>query len=272
MENNPLKQLGALGQSIWLDYIRRDFIADGGLRRLIEEDGLRGMTSNPSIFEKAIVESHDYDEDIRSMALKGTGAKEIYEARVAHGQAVKHVASVASFFVSRIDVLVDRLLEPILAQGGNEADCAKGLIGQVAVASAKVAYQNYKEHFGTDRFKKLTAAGARVQRLLWASTGTKDPAFRDVKYVEALIGPDTVDTAPIETLNAFRDHGVPKATLEKNVGAAAHLLKRLPALGIDLDKVTQQLEDEGVAKFNVPFDKLMEALVQKGAPHWGSTP
>jgi len=369
MENNPLKQLAAFGQSIWLDYIRRDLLTSGELGRMIEEDGLRGMTSNPSIFEKAIVESHDYDEDIRSMALQGTGAKEIYEAlsqhdvqsaadtfrslydktdgqdgyvslevnphlahdtdgtikearrlwealnrpnvfikvpataeglpaiqqliseginvnvtllfgvpryrqvaeayiagleaRVAQGKAVKHVASVASFFVSRIDVLVDKLLN-ILAQGGNEADLAKGLIGQVAIASAKLAYQSYKELFGVVRFKNLVEAGARVQRLLWASTGTKDPAYRDVKYVEALIGPDTVDTAPIETLDAYRDHGITKPSLEKDVAEAVRLLKRLPTIGIDLDKVTQQLEDEGVTKFNLPFDKLMETLVQKG--------
>ena len=369
MENNPLKQLAAFGQSIWLDYIRRDLLTSGELGRMIEEDGLRGMTSNPSIFEKAIVESHDYDEDIRSMALQGTGAKEIYEAlsqhdvqsaadtfrslydktdgqdgyvslevnphlahdtdgtikearrlwealnrpnvfikvpataeglpaiqqliseginvnvtllfgvpryrqvaeayiagleaRVAQGKAVKHVASVASFFVSRIDVLVDKLLN-ILAQGGNEADLAKGLIGQVAIASAKLAYQSYKELFGVVRFKNLVEAGARVQRLLWASTGTKDPAYRDVNYVEALIGPDTVDTAPIETLDAYRDHGITKPSLEKDVAEAVRLLKRLPTIGIDLDKVTQQLEDEGVTKFNLPFDKLMETLVQKG--------
>jgi transaldolase len=369
MKDNPLSQLGALGQSIWLDYIRRDLIASGGLRRLIEEDGLRGMTSNPSIFEKAIADSHDYDEDIRALALKGKDAEAIYEAlsqrdvqsaadefrplydrtdgkdgyvslevnphlahdthgtteearrlwavlnrpnvfikvpatteglpairqllgeginvnvtllfalpryrqvaeaylagietRAAQGKPVKQVASVASFFVSRIDTLVDALLEELIAQGGRKADLAKKLRGQVAIASAKMAYQIYQEISGGDRFKKLAAQGARVQRLLWASTGTKNPDYRDVKYVEALIGPDTVNTAPLETLDAYRDHGEPKARLENDVGEAARVLKRLPELGITLDQVTQQLEDEGVEKFNQPFDKLIAAVGER---------
>jgi transaldolase len=373
MNRNPLKQLGTLGQSIWLDYIRRDLITSGRLGRLIEEDGLRGMTSNPSIFEKAIAESHDYDADILAMAGGGKEAKEIYEAlsqrdvqsaadefrplydrtdgkdgyvslevnphlahdtkatveeahrlwktlnrpnvfikvpatteglpairqliseginvnvtllfglpryrevaeayiagieaRTTQGKAVKHVTSVASFFVSRIDSLVDSLLEPILAQGGKEADLAKELRGQVAVASAKMAYQIYKEIFGSDRFRKLAAQGARVQRLLWASTGTKNQDYSDVEYVEALIGPDTVNTTPLETLDAYRDHGNPKARLEQDVAEAARVLKRLPELGISIGKVTQQLEDEGVTKFNQPFDKLMETLAHRSLRH-----
>ena len=301
MSGNPLKRLGTLGQSIWLDYIRRDLIAGGELRRLIEEDGLRGITSNPSIFEKAITGSHDYDGDIRALALEGKGIQAIYEvlsvcdvqgaadefrplydktdgkdgyvslevnphlahdtkstidearrlwdtlsrpnvfikvpataeglpaiqqligegisvnvtllfglpryrqvaeayiagieARAAQGKPVKHLASVASFFVSRIDALVDPLLEKLIAQGGEKAEVAKKVHGQVAISSAKVAYQIYKEIFGSDRFRKLAAQGARVQRLLWASTSTKNPDYSDVKYVEALIGPDTVNTA-----------------------------------------------------------------------------
>ena len=373
MKNNPVKQLESLGQSIWLDYIRRDLIVGGGLRRLIEEDGLRGMTSNPAIFEKAIVESHDYDADIRSMALEGKGAKEVYEAitqrdvqsaadafrplydrtdgqdgyvslevnphlahdtsgtlqearrlwgalnrpnvfikvpatteglpairqliseginvnvtllfglpryrqvaeayiagleaRSSRGEPVKHVASVASFFVSRIDAQVDPLLQRVIAQGGGTADVAKETLGQVAVASAKMAYQIYKESFDSDRFKSLAAQGARVQRLLWASTGTKNPDYSDVKYVEALIGPDTVNTAPVETLDAYRDHGDPQPRLESDVAQAGRLLQQLPDLGISLDKLTQQLEDEGVAKFNQPFDKLMESLAHRaGGP------
>ncbi len=324
------------------------------------------MTSNPSIFEKAIVESHDYDEDIRAMALKAKTAKEIYEAlsqrdvqsaadvfrplynrtdgkdgyvslevnphlahdthgtiqearrlwgalnrpnvfikvpatteglpairqliseginvnvtllfglpryrqvaeayiagieaRTAHGQPVNYVASVASFFVSRIDARVDPLLETTLAQGGKQADLAKEVRGRVAVASAKMAYQIYKEIFDSGRFRILAAQGARTQRLLWASTGTKNPDYSDVKYIEDLIGPDTVNTAPLETLDAYRDHGEPKARLVKDVGEAARVLKRLHELGINIDQVTQQLEDEGVTKFNHPFDKLMEAL------------
>ena len=369
MKNNPLKQLETLGQSIWLDYIRRDWIASGGLRRLIEEDGLRGMTSNPSIFEKAIGESPDYDQDIKAMALKGKGARDIYEAlsqrdvqsaadefrplydmtdgkdgyvslevnphlahdtqgtmqearrlwgalnrpnvfikvpatveglpaiqkliseginvnvtllfglpryrqvaeafiagietRVAQGKPVKQVASVASFFVSRMDAMVDPQLEPCIAKGGKEAEIAREAQGQVAVASAKMAYQIYKEIFDSDRFRVLETQGTRAQRLLWASTGTKNPAYSDVKYVEALIGPNTVNTAPMETLEAYRDHGEPKARLEKDVAQAARILKRLPELGISIDKVTQQLEDEGVTKFNKPFDTLMETLAHR---------
>ena len=369
MKTNPLKQLAALGQSIWLDYIRRDLIVSGELRRLIEEDGLRGMTSNPSIFEKAIVDSHDYDEDIRVMALEGKGAEAIYEtlsqrdvqsaadefrplydrtdgkdgyvslevnphlahdtkgtiqearrlwtalnrpnvfvkvpataeglpaiqqligegisvnvtllfglpryrqvadayiagleARAAQGKPVKHVASVASFFVSRIDSLVDPLLEDRIVQGGGEADVAKQLHGQVAVASAKIAYQMYKEIFGSARFTKLSDKSARTQRLLWASTGTKNRDYRDVKYVESLIGPDTVNTVPVETLDAYRDHGDPKARLEQDVERAGWVVERLSELGINIDKVTQQFEDEGVEKFNKPFDKLIETLKEK---------
>jgi transaldolase len=366
MKDNPLRKLGTLGQSIWLDYIRRDLIVSGELRRLIEEDGLRGMTSNPSIFEKAIAGSHDYDEDIRVMVLEGKGSKAIYEAlsqrdvqsaadefrplydktegrdgyvslevnphlahdtrgtmeearwlwaalnrsnvfikvpataeglpviqqliseginvnvtllfgipryrqvveaylagveaRATQAKPVKTVASVASFFVSRIDALVDPLLEKLIAQGGEDADLAKMLHGQVAIASAKVAYQIYKEIFGSDRFRKLADKGAHTQRLLWASTSTKNPEYSDVKYIESLIGRDTVDTAPVETLDDYRDHGEPKDRIEQEVVKARWMLDRLPELGISIEKVTQQLEDEGVEKFSKSFDKLMETL------------
>lgn len=372
MNANPVKELWTFGQSVWLDYIRRDLITGGGLRRLIEEDGLRGMTSNPAIFEKAMVESHDYTKDIRALALEGREPRAIYEtlsqrdvqgaadqfrplydqtdgrdgyvslevnphlahdtqgtlaearrlwsalnrpnvlikvpatpaglpaiqqlireginvnvtllfglpryrqvveaylagleARVAAGEAVGRVASVASFFLSRIDSLVDPLVKPHLAHGGHEADVAKEVCGHVAVSSAKMAYQVQKEVFGGDRFRKLAAAGAQVQRLLWASTGTKNPDYRDVKYIEALIGPETVTTVPVETLEAYRDHGAPKARLEKDVALAARVLARLPELGIHLDQVTQQLEDEGVAKFIQPFDRLMAALAKAAHP------
>jgi transaldolase len=369
VNTNSLKQLGAFGQSVWLDYIRRDLMASGALRRLIEEDGLRGMTSNPAIFEKAIVESRDYDDDIRAMALAGKSADAVYEAlsqrdvqsaadefrpvyestdgkdgyvslevnphlahdtrgtieearrlwvaldrpnvfikvpataeglpairqlisegisvnvtllfglpryrqvaeaylsgieaRAADGKPVKHVASVASFFVSRIDSLVDPLLEKCAAQGERKADLARELHGQVAVASAKTAYQIYKDTYGGVRFKNLANNGARPQRLLWASTGTKNPDYSDVKYVEALIGPDTVNTVPVETLDAYRDHGDPKPRLEQDVERAGWVLGQLPILGVSIDKVTQQLEDEGVEKFNKPFDKLMETLERR---------
>jgi transaldolase len=371
MKDNPLKGVGALGQSIWLDYIRKDLIASGALLRLIEEDGLQGMTSNPAIFEKAIVGSHDYDEDIQALAKEGKGAKDVYEtlsrrdvqkaadvfrplydrldgrdgyvslevnphlardtsgtveegrrlwagldrpnvfikvpatsqglpairqliseginvnvtllfglpryrqvaeayvagleARAAQGHDVSHIASVASFFVSRLDTLVDPLLEERIARGGLAADLAKQAVGQVAIASAKLAYQSWKELFGQDPFKHLAGKGARVQRLLWASTGTKNPAYRDVKYIEALIGPDTVNTVPVETLDAFRDHGIPQATLDRDIDTASAILGQLGALGIDLDALTQQLEDEGVEKFNQPFDKLMAALAERSS-------
>ncbi|MGA2680140.1 MAG: transaldolase [Sedimentisphaerales bacterium] len=368
---NPLKKLGTLGQSIWLDYIRRDLITGGELRRLIDQDGLRGMTSNPSIFEKAIAESHIYDEDIRDIALKKKDVKAIYEAlsqrdvqsaadefwsvyentggkdgyvslevnphlahdtkgtieearrlwvaldrpnvfikvpatadglpaiqqliseginvnvtllfglpryrqvaeayiagieaRMAQGKPVEYVASVASFFVSRIDILVDSLLEKLIAQGNPKTDIAKKVHGQVAVASAKMAYQIYKEILCNNRFKKLADKGARVQRLLWASTGTKNPDYSDVKYVESLIGPDTVNTVPLETIDAYRDHGDPKSRLEQDVEKANWIMARLPELGVSIDKVTQQLEDEGVRKFDEPFDKLMETLTKKSS-------
>jgi len=366
MNANPLKILGTLGQSLWLDYIRRDLITSGQLRRLMEEDGLRGMTSNPSIFEKAIVDSHEYAEDIRTLALEGKEVNAIYEAlsqrdvqnaadefrmvydktagkdgyvslevnphlahdtkgtveearrlwkalarpnvlikvpatteglsaiqeliseginvnvtllfglpryrqvakaylaglaaRASRGKPLQQVASVASFFVSRIDGLVDPLLEKVIAQGGKAADLAKKARGQVAIASAKMAYQIYKEIFWSGRFKELAVQGARVQRLLWASTSTKNPDESDVKYMEALIGPDTVNTAPLATLNAYRDHGDPKARLELDVEEARLVLERLPELGISLDHVTHQLEDDGVEKFNKPFDTLLQTL------------
>lgn len=369
MKTNPLKQIVALGQSIWLDYIHRNLMTSGKLRNLIEEDGLGGMTSNPDIFEKAIVNSHDYDDDIQAMKRQGKDVNAIYEAlsqrdvqtaadefrplynkldgkdgyvslevnphlahdtkgtieearrlwkalnrpnvfikvpatlaglpaiqqlisegininitllfglpryrqvaeayiagleaRAAQGKPLKHVASVASFFLSRIDVLVDPLLEKLISKGGQEAEMARKAQGQVAIASAKEAYQIYKEIFQSDRFRKLAQKGARVQRLLWASTGTKNPAYSDVKYVDALIGPDTVNTIPVETLKAYRDHGNPKLRLQDDVEQARTVLQYLQKLGIKIDAVTQQLEDEGVAKFNKPFDTLLEDLKQE---------
>ena len=373
MKRNPLKELEKLGQSIWLDYIRRDLIAGGELRRLIDEDGLRGMTSNPSIFEKAILESRGYDADIRFMTLDGKSADQIYETlsqhdvqsaadefyalyektdardgyvslevnphlahdtkgtinearrlwsklnrpnvfikvpatteglpaiqqliseginvnvtllfsllryrqvanayiagietRIAQGKSVKNVASVASFFVSRIDAMVDPSLEKIIAHGGWEADVAKMLRGQAAIVSAKMAYQIYKEFFCGGRFDKLLKKGALVQRLLWASTGTKNPEYSDVKYIEALIGPDTVNTAPLETIDAYRDHGDPKIRLEQDIKESVPVLERLSELGININKITQQLEEEGVEKFNKPFDKLMATLGKTSPQH-----
>ena len=371
MSENPLQRLRTLGQSVWLDYIRRDLMASGELRRLIEEDGLRGMTSNPAIFEKAISGTGEYDDDIRALAREGKNVEEIYddlsvrdvesaadefrpvydatdgedgyvslevnphlardtngtidEARrlwkrlsrpnvfikvpataeglpaiqqlfgegininvtllfglpryrqvadayiagletfSGRGEAVKQVASVASFFVSRIDALVDPLLEKAAARGGEKAEIAKKARGRVAISSAKMAYQIHKEIFGQERFQRLAAGGARRQRLLWASTSTKNPGYSDVKYVEELIGPDTVNTVPVETLDAYRDHGDPKLRLEKDVAEAKQVLELLPELDLDIDSLTQQLEDEGVRKFEKPFDKLIETLSGKPA-------
>jgi len=368
-----LKQLEALGQSIWLDYTRRDLIASGQLKRLIEKDGLRGMTSNPSIFEKAFADTQLYDEDIRDLSFEGLSPNAIYEilsqrdvqsaadefrpvydrmdaqdgyvslevnphlahdtqgtiaearrlwcaldrpnvfvkvpataagvpaiqqlvseginvnvtllfgllrywqvaaaylagleARASQGKSLKYVASVASFFLSRIDVLVDPLLDKVIAQGGPQTALARNALGQAAIVSAKTAYQIFQEFFGSDRFKALAAQGARVQRLLWASTSTKNPAYSDLKYVEALIGPDTINTVTVETLDAYRNHGEPKSRLTEGVEETASVLRSLSQLGIPLDQVSQQLENEGVEKFNQAFDKLMNALKQKSLRH-----
>lgn len=371
MKNNSLKKLETLGQSIWLDYIRRDLIASGALRRLIDEDGLRGMTSNPSIFEKAIAESNIYDQEIRDMAFEKRDVKAIYEAlsqrdvqnaadefksvyektekkdgyvslevnphlahdtkgtieearrlwaalnrpnvlikvpatseglpaiqqliseginvnvtllfglpryrqvtevyiagieaRLAQGKPIKHVASVASFFLSRIDTLIDPLVEKFLEPRDKKTEIANKVHGQVAISSAKAAYQIFKDIFGSNRFKKLADKGAHVQRLLWASTSTKNPAYSDVKYIEQIIGIDTVNTVPLETIDAYRDHGDPKLRLEQDVKEAGLIMAQLPELGISIDNVTQQLEDDGVKKFNEPFDKLMESLAKKSS-------
>ena len=173
------------------------------------------------------------------------------EDHLAAGHKISHIQSVASFFLSRIDVLVD----PMLDEKG-----LGDLKGEVAIASAKKAYEIYKRVFSSERWKKLEAQGAKPQRLLWASTSSKNPAFKDTKYVEALIGPDTVDTVPLETIEAFRDHGVAANTLEQGLDKATETLERLKAAGIDIDKLTQQLEDEGVDKFNKPFEKLLKSI------------
>ena len=371
LKTNPLRELGALGQSVWLDYSRRDLIANGQLRRWIEDDGLKGMTSNPSIFEKAITGSKSYDEDIRAMALRGQNPNAIYEmlsqaeirnaadefrsvydeangldgfvslevnphlahdtegtvaearrlwqaldrpnvfikvpatleglpaiqqliseginvnitllfglpryrqvadawlagleARAHQGPPLTHVASVASFFLSRIDVLIDPLLEKLIAKGSKQANLAQKLRGEAAIASAVAAYQIYKELFRSERFKRLAERGARVQRLLWASTSTKNPDYPDLKYVESLIGPDTINTLTVETFDAYRDHGAPETRLEQDIEHAAWVLESLPELGINIDGVTQQLEDEGVAKFSKAFDGLIHAVTEKSA-------
>lgn len=369
MNDNPLLNLETFGQSIWMDFIRRGMITSGELKQLIEEDGVSGVTSNPSIFEKAIAESHDYDAAIRALTLEGKTADEIYryltvediqdvadllrptydraggqdgfvslevspglaydtmgtieeahrlwslvdrpnsmikvpatreglpaireligeglnvnitllfglpryrevadayitglETREAKGKDLRQVASVASFFLSRIDVLLDPIFENMKLTGGLQADSSALLRGQVAIASAKVAYQMYEVIFGSDRFKKLANKGASSQRLLWASTSTKNSAYSDTKYIEPLIGPGTINTLPVETLAAYRDHGHPKLSLDQKVSKAYGMLNHLSFVGINLNAVTQQLEEEGVKKFVAAFDRLMISLQEK---------
>jgi transaldolase len=185
------------------------------------------------------------------------------EERTARGLPLEKVASVASFFLSRIDVLVDPLLEEKARAGGAIADLAASLRGEAAIASAKLAYQMYREIFAGERFRRVAERGARSQRVLWASTSTKNPAYSDVKYVEPLIGQETVNTMPLETLTAYRDHGDPAPRLEAEVDRARQVLARLADAGIDLAAVTQQLEDEGVEKFIKPFDTLLARLQEK---------
>jgi len=369
MNKNKLKAIFESGQSVWLDFLRRGMIESGELKQLIKEDGLRGVTSNPGIFEKVIDGSNDYDAEIRALALEDKSVDNIYkklvvqdvrqaadlfrgvyddsdardgyvslevsphlahdtngtidearnlwrelgrpnvfikvpatleglpaieqliseginvnvtllfslkryrdvadaylsglERRVKDGKPVDRLASVASFFLSRIDVMIDPMLEDIVEDGGEKSQVAEHLHGQIAIFSARIAYRIYKEIYGSERFRKLSQYGARKQRLLWASTSTKNPEYSDVKYVEALIGPETVNTMPMETLNAFRDHGNPSQRLEDNPYEAGDKLGSLKDLGIDLDDVTRKLEDEGIDKFNRPFDNLMRSLEKK---------
>jgi len=371
MNKNPLLILESYGQSIWLDFLGRNALDNGEIQRLIEQDGVSGLTSNPSIFEKAIADGDAYEVAIRSLLLEGKSVEEIYEAltvediqraadlfrpmydrlegedgfvslevspklahntagtidearrlwnavdrpnlfikvpatreglpaiqqltgeginvnitllfglpryrevadaylagletRAANGKPLDRISSVASFFLSRIDSLVDPMLERMRLQGGELGERVAGLHGQVAIASAKVAYQIYQEIFASERFEKLSKQGARTQRVLWASTSTKNPDYSDVKYVEALIGPQTINTVPLKTLEAFRDHGKPAARLEDDVQGAYHILERLRQVGIDLDSVTQRLEDEGVEKFSEAFEKLIHALQSEKA-------
>ena len=366
MENNPLRSIHDFGQSIWQDDIRRKMIYSGELKRLIEQDGISGVTSNPSIFEKAIAHSRDYDDDIRGLALLGRSSAEIYENltvrdvqmaadlfrplydlsdgghgfvslevnphlardvegtiaeahrlwkaldrpnvmikvpatrqgmtcirrligeglnvnvtllfglpryrevveafiggledRAAAGKPVDRIASVASFFLSRIDVWIDPMLKKKIQDGQAYADIAQKVYGQVALASAKKAYRIYQEIFGGDRFAALIQKGARPQRLLWASTSTKEAEFSDVKYVEALIGPDTVNTLPRETIAAYRDHGRPARRLTQDMQAADEVLNNLTKVDIDIDEVTRGLVEQGIEKFNQPYDSLMDTL------------
>jgi len=359
------------GQSVWLDYIRRGILGNGELAQMIEDYDLRGVTSNPSIFEQAIGQGSDYDaafhelaaggadavaafdsvalQDIRDAAdlfrpvfdragghdgfismevsptladdtqgtveearrlwkaldrpnvmikIPGTDAgipaveqaiadginvnitllfslanyekvMEAYlaglEKRAAAGQPLGHVASVASFFVSRVDNSVDAKLEEIIKGAADEGTKAKarGLLGKAAIANAKLAYERFQQVFSGERWEKLAAEGARVQRPLWASTSTKNPAYRDVIYVEELVGPDTVNTIPLATIKAFAEHGVATRTVDQDVDQAHAQMATLKELGIDLDEVTRELQIDGVKKFAKSFEDMMAVVGQK---------
>ena len=360
---NPLQQLRSEGQAIWLDYIRRDLLTSGELERLVAEDGVTGVTSNPAIFQKAIGESDLYDDDIRALIDKrpDLSANELYEelavceirmaadvlrpvyeaedgadgfvslevsphlardteatlaeARrlwrwvdrpnlmikipateegipaieetladgihvnvtlmfsladyeavagaflrgVARASEPARAASVASFFVSRVDSKIDGKLEAI----GTEE--ARSLLGTIAIANSMLAYRRFHELFHGEAFAALRGQGARPQRVLWASTSTKNPAYRDVVYVEELIGAETVNTLPPATLVAFREHGTVRRSLEEGMASADEPIRRLAAVGVDLDAATADLQREGVEKFAEPFDRLLATLEEKRA-------
>jgi len=366
---NSLKELHALGQSVWLDYIRRNLITSGELQRLIDEDGIRGITSNPSIFEKAISGSNDYADLLQSLRSRsdldakgryevlairdiqdaadilrpiytdskrrdgyvslevspylardtqgtlkeartlwkavgrenvmikvpGTAegipafqqlisegininvtllfAQEVYE-KVAEGYIaglqqyagsggdVSRMASVASFFISRIDNSVDAIVAERLktAKEAREQNLLKSLLGKVAVANGKQTYQKYLQIFGTDTWKKLAANGAQTQRVLWASTSTKNPSYSDVLYVDELIGKDTVNTMPPNTIEAFRDHGHARETLTQGLDAAKQTMDTMAGLGISMKEITDKLTDDGVKLFADAFSKLLQAI------------
>jgi transaldolase len=367
-QNNPLRALNASGQSVWYDNIHRAMLGSGELARLIKEDDLRGVTSNPSIFDQAISGSREYDEILqRELRLRpGQSSRELFfslasddiaaaaglllpvyqatgyldgmvslevspdlaydteatirearslrvrlgqpnvmikvpatgaglpaieqliaegisinvtllfsverylevadaylrglERRHARGQPLDRVASVASFFVSRLDNILDPLLEEKRPE----------LQGKLAIANAKVAYRRYRELCQSERFATLARAGARPQRLLWASTSTKNPVYRDVLYIEELIGPGTVNTVPPATYEAFRDHGVVEATLERDVDTAEARLASLSELGVDLAAITNRLETEGVRAFVNSFDNLLADIEAKASALTGN--
>lgn len=364
---NPLKALLAYGQSPWMDYIRRDLLTSGELQKYIDNDGLRGMTSNPAIFEKAIVGSNLYADIVTSPEAKNLGAKAVFdkiairdvqdacdifkpiyaqtngrdgyvshevspdlandtkatieearrlwklvnrpnvmikipatpegipairqtleeglninitllfaqsayekvaeaflaalEARSAKGQDISRIASVASFFVSRIDSLVDSKVDEKLKSAADAQQKAllESLRGKIAIANAKLTYKKYQELFGNARWNALAAKGAQTQRLLWASTSTKNPQYRDVLYVEELIGADTVDTIPPATFDAFRDHGKLRASLTENVDAARNTMEDLAKAGISMKDVTDKLLVDGVKLFADAFKQLLAA-------------
>jgi transaldolase len=370
----PLRTLTELGQSVWYDYIRRDLYRGPELRRLIEDDDLRGMTSNPTIFAKAIVETDLYDEEIARLAASGASADEIFETlvvddvrgaadvfrpvfestggddgfvsievgpqfardtegsiaearrlwsacdrpnvmvkipataegipairqclaegininitllfsvpryrelmeaylaameqRLSEGRPIDRIRSVASFFVSRVDTSVNQALDAVASDTSRPErvrQTADALKGTVAIANARIAYEAFENVFNTARFAKLKERGAQVQRPLWASTSTKDPAYPDLYYVEALIGPDTVDTMPPKTFAAYRDHGQPKVRIRHQLAEAHSVFERLQQFEIDFDRISLDLEEEGARKFVVSYDEALHAVRQKQA-------
>ena len=369
MTTNRLIALHEVGQSIWLDFIDRTILENGELARMIREIALTGMTSNPTIFEKALAEGDEYDNQIKSappgltawdlfelvettdvrtacdifaethkatkggdgfvsievspgvsndaeasiaeakrlwgtvarpnvmVKIPGTtqGARAVraliadginvnitllfsidahrqvieaymggLEDRLAAGRDISAISSVASFFVSRVDTEVDKRLDAIAAKGdATVKDRAMALKGRAAIANAKLAYQLFREMFSGDRWSKLAAKGARLQRPLWASTSTKNPAYRDVVYVEELIGPDTVDTMPPATINAFIDHGTVERTVDKNIREAQRVMEQLAEIGVDFNDVTNRLLVDGLASFQKSFDSLIAGLERK---------
>jgi len=369
MTASRLHQLSAAGQSVWLDFIDRTILQNGELVRRIRDDALSGMTSNPTIFEKALAEGHAYDEQLAA-AAEGATAWEMFELvetddvrtacdifsgvyqatkggdgyvsievspgvasdtaatveearrlwktvgrpnvmikvpgtaegtravrqliadginvnitllfaveahrrvieaylagledRAAAGRPIDHLASVASFFVSRVDTEVDKRLDALLATAPErDRERIAAFKGKAAVANAKTAYQLFRDMFAGPRWEQLRAKGARLQRPLWASTSTKNPAYRDVMYVEDLIGPHTVNTMPPATLEAFRDHGEVRRTVDSHVDAERQLLQELEALGVSMRDVTDKLLVDGLASFQKSFDSLLAGLERK---------
>jgi transaldolase len=369
--NNPLLQLKTFGQSVWYDNIDRSQLISGQFKRLLDEDGVVGVTANPTIFQKSISSGDAYDEQMTQLIQEGKSTNEIYEALVisdictvadllrpiydrthrqdgfvslevspvlahdtertiaevrrfwkkvdrpnlmikipatpegipaiqqaltdgininitlifslddyrsvadayisaleernAEGKEIGHIASVASFFVSRVDTLVDPVLENRIKATSDSAEQQKlkSLEGKAAIANARLVYQEFKRIFSTPRFESLKHSGAHVQRPLWASTSTKNPAYRDVLYAEELIGPDTVDTMPLETIQNFRDHGRVSLTIENDIPQASAEFAALEEVGIHYDQVTQQLQDEGVQKFTDSFHELFKGIESK---------
>lgn len=374
MENRMLDKVYQLGQSVWLDNLSRQILNNGELEQLITEKRVRGLTSNPAIFQKAISGSDAYDEAIEKLANDGLERIKIYESmavediqraadlfrpvydasggedgcvslevqpslvydtqgtidearqlwkavnrpnvmikvpgteeglpaitqllsegininvtllfsverykavteaylkgleqRLEKGESIKHVVSVASFFLSRIDVMVDPMLQDIIENKPDQAEKAKSVLGETAIANAKQAYKVFEEVFSSERFQKLAEQGARKQRVLWASTGNKNPDYEELRYVYPLVGPDTVNTMPGDTLDILLEKGKePTNQVAEGMDQADQVMATLEELGIDMEKVTDDLEKEGVAKFEKPFNQLLDAIEEQRKAH-----